>query len=363
MNAMPEKVQKLTSVPIADDPRWVRVLARDKKADGQFWYSVSTTGVYCRPSCPSRTANPENVQFHDSLENAKATGFRPCRRCNPDGSSLEAENATLVAKACRLIEQSEEEPSLEDLAEAVGLSPGYFHRIFKAATGLTPKNYAAADRAKKVREGLVSGNSVTEAIYDAGYNSSGRFYEKSTGMLGMTPSQYRAGGMNEKIKFAVGQTFLGAILVASSQKGVAAILLGDDPDKLVRDLQDLFPKAHLIGADQDYEAMIARVIGFIEAPEIGLNLPLDIRGTAFQQRVWRALQEIPVGATVSYAEIAQRIGCPNAIRAVAGACAANKLAVAIPCHRVVRNNGAVSGYAWGVERKQALLNREASRSA
>ena len=271
---------------------------------------------------------------------------------------MESENAALVAKACRIIEESEEEPSLEKLADAIGRSPGYFHRAFKAATGLTPKEYAAAHRAKKVREGLASGNTVTEAMYDAGFNSSGRFYEKSTNMLGMTPSQYRAGGTNEEIKFAVGQTSLGAILVASSGKGVAAILLGDDPDELVRNLQDRFPNAHLIGADNDYEALVARVVGFVEAPEIGLDLPLDVRGTAFQQRVWQALQQIPVGGQVSYAEIAQRMGCPKAVRAVAAACAANNLAVAIPCHRVVRKDGSLSGYAWGVERKRALLDRE-----
>jgi AraC family transcriptional regulator of adaptative response/methylated-DNA-[protein]-cysteine methyltransferase len=343
---------------VADDPRWARIVARDKNADGQFWYSVATTGVYCRPSCPSRAANPENVQLHDTLESARATGFRPCKRCKPDGLSIEAENAAVVARACRIIEESEEEPSLEGLATAIGRSPSYFHRVFKAATGLTPKDYAAADRANKVRQELASGNSVTDAIYGAGFNSSGRFYEKSTGILGMTPSQYRTGGANEDIKFAVGQTSLGAILVASSKKGVAAILLGDDPDELVRNLQDRFPKARLIGADRDYEDLVARVVGFVEVPSIGLDLPLDVRGTAFQQRVWQALQEVPVGETVSYAEVARRIGSPKAVRAVAGACAANKLAVAIPCHRVVRNDGALSGYAWGVERKRALLDRE-----
>jgi AraC family transcriptional regulator of adaptative response/methylated-DNA-[protein]-cysteine methyltransferase len=235
--------------------------------------------------------------------------------------------------------------------------------MFKATTGLTPKGYAAAHRAIKVRQGLVSAGSVTEAIYDAGFNSSGRFYEKSTNILGMTPSRYRAGGTNEQIKFAVGQTSLGAILVASSQKGVASILLGDDPDELVRNLQDRFPKAHLVGGDRDYEALVARVVGFVEAPEIGLDLPLDVRGTAFQQRVWKALQEIPVGETVSYAEVARRIGAPRAVRAVAGACAANNIAVAVPCHRVVRNDGSLSGYAWGVERKRALLDRETPRDA
>jgi AraC family transcriptional regulator of adaptative response/methylated-DNA-[protein]-cysteine methyltransferase len=352
----------LTLPSVADDPRWARIVARDKTADGHLWYSVYTTGVYCRPSCPSRTANPKNVQLHDTLESAKAAGFRPCKRCNPDGPSIEAENAALVARACRIIEESEEEPSLEVLAAAVGRSPSYFHRVFKAATGVTPKDYAAANRAAKVRQRLASGSSVTEAIYDAGFNSSGRFYEKSTDMLGMTPSQYRTGGANEEIKFAVGQTSLGAILVASSKKGVAAILLGDDPDKLLRNLQDRFARAHLVGADRDYEALVARVVGFVEAPRIGLDLPLDVRGTAFQRRVWQALQEIPVGATVPYAEIARRIGAPTAVRAVAGACAANNLAVAIPCHRVVRSDGSLSGYAWGVERKRVLLDREASQN-
>jgi AraC family transcriptional regulator, regulatory protein of adaptative response / methylated-DNA-[protein]-cysteine methyltransferase len=362
MTATPAKTPRSATPSVADDPRWARIVARDKTVDGHLWYSVSTTGVYCRPSCPSRTANPKNVQLYDSLERARATGFRPCRRCNPDGPSIECENAALVAQACRIIEEGDEEPSLVELADAIGRSPSYFHRVFKATTGLTPKEYATADRAKKVREGLASGNTVTETIYDAGFNSSGRFYEKSTGMLGMTPSQYRAGGANEEIKFAVGQTSLGAILVASSKKGVASILLGDDPEELVSNLQDRFPKARLIGADRDYEALVARVVGFVERPGIGLNLPLDIRGTAFQQRVWQVLQEIPVGNRVSYAEIARRIGSPKAVRAVAGGCAANNLAVAIPCHRVVRNDGSLTGYAWGVERKRVLLNREALES-
>lgn len=358
-----ETISKPAGTPfmsVANDPRWTRILARDKSADGHLWYSVSTTGVYCRASCPSRIANPENVQLHDSLESAQATGFRPCRRCKPEGASSEVETAALVAKACRIIEQSEQEPSLDELAHAIGQSPGYFHRVFKAATGLTPKHYAAARRAKKLRRELTSGNTVTEAIYEAGFNSSGRFYEKATDLLGMTPSRYRSGGAHEELRFAVAQASIGSILVASSTKGVAAILLGDDPDELVRNLQDRFPKATLIGADRDYEALISQVIGLVESPGIGANLPLDIRGTVFQRRVWQALQQIPAGQTVTYAEIARRIGSPNAVRAVAGACAANNLAVAIPCHRVVRTDGSLSGYAWGVERKRALLDREAS---
>lgn len=362
MASAPAKSRLSAPSSVANDPRWARIVARDKTADGHLWYSVSTTGVYCRPSCPSRLANPRNVQLHDNLENARATGFRPCKRCNPDGDAPDAGNAALVAKACRHIEESEEEPSLEALADAVGRSPSHFHRLFKAATGVTPKDYAAAHRAAKVRRGLASGSTVTEAIYDAGFNSSGRFYEKSRDMLGMAPSRYRDGGANEEIKFAVGQTSLGAIVVASTEKGVAAILLGDNPDGLVRELQDRFPKARLVGAEPAYENLVARVIGFIEAPRIGLDLPLDIRGTAFQKRVWKALLDVPAGTTASYAEIACRIGAPKAVRAVAGACAANKLAIAIPCHRVVRNDGSLSGYAWGVERKQALIDREAMQN-
>jgi AraC family transcriptional regulator of adaptative response/methylated-DNA-[protein]-cysteine methyltransferase len=343
-----------------DDPRWAQVMLRDKSADGTFWYSVQTTGVYCRPSCPSRRANPKNVTLHDDLPSAKATGFRACRRCNPDGASQDDQNAARVAKACRLIGQSEEAIPLERLAKAVGLSASYFHRLFKATTGLTPKDYAAAHRAARVREGLANGRSVTEAIYDAGFNSSGRFYEKSTEMLGMTPTRYRQGGLNEDIKFAIGQSSLGAILVASSAKGVVSILIGDDPNELARHLQDRFPKARLIGGDPDYEKLVAEVVGLVEAPALGLDLPLDVRGTAFQQRVWHALQEIPAGQTVSYADVAAQIGAPKAVRAVAGACAANKIAVAIPCHRVVRRDGTLSGYAWGVERRQRLLEAEAS---
>lgn len=348
---------------VEKDPRWARIVARDRTADGEFWYSVSTTGVYCRPSCPSRGCNPKNVAIHDTLAAAKATGFRSCKRCNPDGVSRDMENAILVEKACRMIERSEEMPSLAELAEAVELSQSYFHRLFKRTTGLTPKAYAVAHRAERVRKELAKGHSVTEAIYDAGFNSSGRFYEKSKDMLGMTPTRYREGGTNEEIRFAIGQSSLGAILVASSAKGVVSILIGEDPDKLVRDLQDRFPKACLVGGDRDYEALVAQVVGMVEAPGLGQNLPLDVRGTAFQQRVWQALRKIPVGKTVSYGDIAAQIGVPKAVRAVASACAANNIAVAIPCHRVVRRDGSLANYAWGVERKRLLLLSEGASSS
>ena len=350
-------VQNNTAV--VQDPRWARVAARDKSADGLFWYAVATTGIYCRPSCPSRPANPKNVGFFETPAAAEAAGFRPCRRCNPNGMSADAENAAIIARACRAMDEADQAPSLSEMAEAADLSPSYFHRLFKGITGVTPKAYADARRATRVREELGRTDTVTEAIYGAGFNSNGRFYSASTNMLGMTPSRYRSGGAHEELRFAIGQCSLGAILVASSAKGVAAILIGDDPDVLAHDLQDRFPKAHLVGGDAEFETLVAQVVGFVEAPRIGLALPLDVRGTAFQQRVWQALQEIPAGETASYTSIAARIGAPGSVRAVAGACAANTLAVAIPCHRVVRHDGALSGYRWGVERKRELLTREA----
>lgn len=259
-----------------------------------------------------------------------------------------------------MIERAEEIPTLAKLADAAGLSTYHFHRVFKAVTGLTPKDYAATRRTERVRDQLLRSKSVTEAIYDAGFNSNSRFYERSDAMLGMTPTVWRAGGADAEIRFAVGECSLGSILVAQSSKGICAIFLGDDPDRLLRDLQDRFPRARLIGGDTEFEELVAKVIGFVEAPGIGLDLPLDVRGTAFQQRVWQALRRIPTGSTASYTEIAKRIGAPQSVRAVAAACAANVLAVAIPCHRVVRNDGALSGYRWGIERKRALLEREAS---
>jgi AraC family transcriptional regulator, regulatory protein of adaptative response / methylated-DNA-[protein]-cysteine methyltransferase len=342
------------------DRRWASVVARDRSADGDFVYSVGTTGVYCRPSCAARLARPENVRFHATCADAERAGFRPCKRCKPNQPPLVEEHAAKVAEACRLIEGADELPSLGGLARSVGLSPYHFHRVFKAATGVTPKAYATAHRAKRVRAELTRSNTVTEAIYDAGFNSNSRFYATTDRMLGMKPSEFRAGGANTAILFAIGECSLGSILVARSGKGICAILLGDDPEVLVRELQDRFPHGTLLGGDAGFEELVAKVVGFVEAPKVGLDLPLDVRGTAFQQRVWQALQEIPVGATVSYADIARRIGSPKAVRAVAQACASNSLAVAIPCHRVVRTDGAVSGYRWGVQRKRALLEREAA---
>ncbi|ANI54898.1 bifunctional DNA-binding transcriptional regulator/O6-methylguanine-DNA methyltransferase Ada [Pseudomonas sp. DR 5-09] len=347
-----------TSLNTEDDPRWAAVVARDPRADSQFVYAVKTTGIYCRPSSLARLPKPQNVEFFDTAEEAEAAGYRPSRRVSKDQTEVAAQHAATVAAACRQIEASDSLPALNDLAETAGLSAFHFHRVFKAATGLTPKGYAAAHRSRRVRQRLADGGSVTEALYDAGFNSNSRFYEAADQVLGMKPGDFRAAGQNNDIRFAVGQCSLGAILVAQSERGICAILLGDDPHQLVCDLQDQFRRANLIGADAEFEQLIAHVVGFIEAPAIGLDLPLDVRGTAFQERVWQALREIPVGSTASYADIALQIGSPKAVRAVAQACGANSLAVAIPCHRVVRSDGNLSGYRWGVERKRELLERE-----
>lgn len=343
-----------------DEARWEAVRTRNVQADGQFVYAVRTTGVYCRPSSSARLPKRENVEFFASAQDAEAAGYRPSRRAQSDRTASATERTALIAQACRLIESAHTAPNLDELAAQAGMSAFHFHRIFKAETGLTPKSYATAYRAHKLREELnAAAGTVTDAIYGAGFNSNSRFYETSDQVLGMRAKEYRAGGVGAVIRFAVGESSLGAILVAQSQRGICTILLGDDPERLVRDLQDQFPKAELIGGDGDFEQLVAQVVGFVEAPGIGLNLPLDVRGTAFQQRVWQALREIPSGQTVSYTEIAQRIGSPKAVRAVAQACAANHIAVAIPCHRVVRRDGDISGYRWGIERKRELLRREA----
>ena len=346
---------------IEHDPRWTALTARSVAADGTFFYSVRTTGVYCRPSCGARLPRPENVRFHATREEAEGAGFRPCKRCRPDRASLAEQHAATVTEICRLIETSSRVPALDALAARAGMSPFHFHRVFKGVTGLTPRAYAAAHRGERVRRELGKAPTVTAAIYDSGYSSNGRFYGESEQMLGMTPTEYRAGGARAEIRFAVGECSLGSILVARSERGVCAIFLGDDPDALTRELQDRFPRATLIGADPAFEDVVAKVVGLIEAPGTGVDLPLDVRGTAFQQRVWRALREIPAGSTASYREIASRIGAPRAVRAVAHACAVNPVAVAIPCHRVVRSDGGLAGYRWGVERKRELLEREAAR--
>jgi AraC family transcriptional regulator, regulatory protein of adaptative response / methylated-DNA-[protein]-cysteine methyltransferase len=343
-----------------EDAGWEAVRRRDPAFDGKLFFAVRTTGIYCRPSCASRPARRENVSFFPTADAAEKAGYRACKRCRPDRLGAPDPKVQAVRRACAEIEQAEEAPRLADLAASAGLSPYHFHRVFKAITGVTPKAYGAQTRARRAADNLRTGATITEAIYDSGYNSSSRFYESAAARLGMTPGAVKRGGAGAAIRFAVGQASLGAVLVAATDKGLCAILLGDDPEKLVRELQDRFPRAEFEGGDPAFERTVAEVVGLVEAPGQRLDLPLDIRGTAFQQRVWAALRAIPAGRTATYREIARAIGKPKAARAVAQACAKNPLAVAIPCHRVVRADGDVSGYRWGVERKRELIAREAA---
>jgi AraC family transcriptional regulator, regulatory protein of adaptative response / methylated-DNA-[protein]-cysteine methyltransferase len=354
------RLTDLSPAARADEARWDAVRRRDSAFDGEFFFAVRTTGVYCRPSCASRRAKRENVSFFPSAEAAERAGYRACKRCRPDKLGAQDPKVEAVKRACERIASAEEAPKLADLAARAGMSPFHFHRLFKKATGVTPKAYAAQMQARRAADGLRTAETVTEAIYDAGFNSSSRFYETAAARLGMTPTAVRRGGEGAAIRFAIGQASLGAVLVAATDKGVSAIMLGDDPDLLARELQDRFPRAELVGGDAEFERMVAQVVGLIEARGQRLDLPLDIRGTAFQERVWQALRAIPAGKTATYTEIARAVGQPKAVRAVAQACAANPLAVAIPCHRVVRTDGDLSGYRWGVERKRELIAREAA---
>jgi AraC family transcriptional regulator of adaptative response/methylated-DNA-[protein]-cysteine methyltransferase len=357
---MTETRERIVPAPARDEERWQAVKRRDAAFDGKFLFAVRTTGIYCRPSCASRPAKRENVTFFETGAYAEKAGYRACKRCRPDKLGAPDPQMEAVKRTCERIEQAEEAPKLAELAASAGLSPYHFHRVFKAITGVTPKAYAAQTRARRASDKLRTAETVTEAIYDAGFNSSSRFYENTDARLGMTPGAVRRGGAGAVIRFAVGEASLGAVLVAATNKGVCAILLGDDPEALVRDLQDRFPNAEFEGGDLAFERMVAQVVGLVEAPGQRLDLPLDIRGTAFQQKVWAALQAIPAGRTATYTEIARAIGRPKAVRAVAQACGANPLAIAIPCHRVVRADGDLSGYRWGVERKRKLIDREAA---
>lgn len=343
--------------------RWTAVVNRDGRADGRFWYSVRTTGVFCRPSCAARLPRRENVRFHDSIAAAEAAGFRPCRRCRPTEASLASRHAAAVARACRLLEADVETVDLDAIASAVSMSRFHFQRVFRKAIGLTPKAWAREHRAGRLREALRIEPTVTDALYAAGFNSSSRFYESAGRMLGMKPRAFRSGGPETTLRFAVDACSLGLLLVAATDKGLCAILFGETRPALEADLRRRFPRAEIRPGDRDFHRVIRAVIRFVEAPGTGLELPLDLQGTAFQRRVWTALRDIRAGSTASYAQIGERIGAPGSARAVAQACAANALAVAVPCHRVVRADGGLSGYRWGVERKRALLDREAAPTA
>ncbi len=363
---LPDITHRTDAMPPSqlDDERYAAMAARDRSQDGLWYYAVRTTGVFCKPSCGARLAKRENVSFHASMDSARDAGFRPCKRCRPDlvDSGLHTEVVTAV---CRMIDETLAKdgsvPTLQALAERAGFSPFHLHRLFRKATGLTPRGYAAGARARMLRESLGETRTVSEAIVGAGYSSPSRFYERATQRLGMSPAQARRGGKGETVRFAVGQSSLGAILVAATEKGICSIQLGDDPETLVQALETRFREATLVGDDPAFASIVSKVVGFVESPRGALDLPLDIRGSTFQERVWRALTAIAPGTTRSYTEIAEAIGQPTAVRAVASACAANEIAIAIPCHRVVRSTGGLSGYRWGIERKAALLEREGAR--
>lgn len=340
------------------DSRWAAVQERNVEAVDRFVYAVRTTGIFCRPTCPSRRPKRENVEFYAGGAEATHAGFRPCRRCKPDGEPHEARWSNLIAKACAMLRDAPQAPTLAGLADALGLSPYHLHRQFKKRVGVTPHEYASTCRVQRLQQGLESGAGVTDAIYDAGFGSSSRVYEKAADTLGMTPSRFRAGGDGLEVHFTVTRCALGWLLVAATDVGVCTIELDDDREVLKLRLQKRFPNAELEEAGTDLHAWVKQIVAYLEAPEQGLSLPLDVRGTAFQRRVWKALQDIPVGDTASYADVAERIGQPTAARAVARACAGNALALAIPCHRVIRRGGELGGYRWGIERKAWLLSRE-----
>jgi AraC family transcriptional regulator, regulatory protein of adaptative response / methylated-DNA-[protein]-cysteine methyltransferase len=339
--------------------QWEGVLRKDASLDGQYLFAVKTTGIYCRPSCPSRTPKRSNVSFFATNEEARSAGFRACLRCAPDGLSKREQQTQAILQACRIIDESEEKISLASLAAQVSLSTHHFHRVFKDVTGVTPQDYFRARQIAEIGQSLKSTNSVTEAIYEAGFSSSGRFYESSNAMLGMTPKAYKSGGAGEAIRVSIRTCSLGLVLIAATQRGICTIEFGNDEAALTTRLSTRFPNAVLLTSDPQFNEWLERLLSYIEAPTKAMDLPLDIRGTVFQQQVWKALQEIPVGTTASYLDVAQKIRKPKAARAVATACASNALAVVIPCHRVVRGNGELSGYRWGVERKRKLLEFEA----
>jgi len=354
MIAMPEDKAAFDD----DAARWQAVQTRDRNAEGQFFYAVITTGVFCRVTCPSRQPRRENVAFFATTDTAAKAGYRACKRCHPTGISVEQAQMVAIRKACALIDEAETPPPLKDLAEAAGLSPFHFHRLFRAVVGVTPKAYAAAKRLAKVQDELAAGAPVADALYGAGYGSSSRLYEQARANLGMTPAAFRKGGAGAEIRWSTAATPLGRLIVAATPEGICMIEFGDDEAELEARLTERFPKARAVRADAELAAYVTAVARFVELPARGLNLPLDIQGTAFQRRVWQVLQEIPAGETASYGEVARRLGQPKAVRAVARACATNGIALAIPCHRVIGSDGGLAGYRWGLERKRALLARE-----
>lgn len=343
-----------------DAQRWQAVTSRDPAAAEAFRFAVKTTGVYCRATCPARRPRRENVAFFTTSAAAERAGYRPCKRCKPNAPSQNDDRAAMVRRACELLARADRSPTLAELARTSGLSPFHFHRIFKSVTGVTPKAYAVTQRAKHMKNTLPQSSTVTSAIYNASYGSPGRFYATAKRELGMTPATFRKRGDGATIRFAVARCSLGPILVAASDLGVCHIAIGDGKAELTRELKSRFSRATFIEGDAAFGRLVAQAVAFIDRPGEQFKLPLHVQGTTFQHRVWKALSEIPAGETRTYAEVARDLGQPSAARAVAGACAANNLAIAIPCHRVVRSDGGLSGYRWGPDVKAKLLQAEAA---
>jgi AraC family transcriptional regulator of adaptative response/methylated-DNA-[protein]-cysteine methyltransferase len=341
-----------------DSARLAAVRRRDPDADGQFYYAVKTTGVYCRPSCAARPARTENLQFYATRGAAESAGYRACKRCKPERESATEDRDRVLSLVRERLEGADANLSLAELAEAVQLSPYHLHRLFKKHVGMTPREYAAAVRLQRVDSELRDGASVTQAIYGAGYSSSSRFYEAGSGALGLTPTALRKGGAGVEVRSVIRPCSLGRVLIAATRRGVCAIAFGDSQAELDEALQARFPRAELQPSDAELETLADRVVAMIDQSELAPDLPLDLVGTAFQQRVWRALRGIPSGETRTYAQIAKQVGSPEAVRAVGSACGKNPVAVAVPCHRVIASDGKLGGYRWGLERKRTLLARE-----
>lgn len=339
------------AIPIDDDEAWTAVLARDRAADGRFVTGVLTTGIYCRPSCAARHPRRENVRFFATGEEARATGLRPCRRCLPDDV---ARDAQAMQRALSMLDAAEEPPSLAMLAEAAGYSAHHFQRLFKRATGVSPAAYARAKRAGRMTAELQGDGRVTDAIYDAGYSGPGRFYADARARLGMTPSAWRDGGRGETIRWATAETFLGTMLVAATDKGICRLSFDEDE----AELRVRFPNAAIARGGDEMRDLVERTVAAVQQPERPHDLPLDVAGTAFQEAVWRELSRIPPGESLSYAALAAKAGRPGAARAAGSACGANSVAVLIPCHRARRGDGSLGGFAYGLDRKRALIDRE-----
>lgn len=345
------------------DKFWLAIQARDAGFDGLFYYGVRTTGVFCRPACPSRRPRRANVSYFALPEAARAAGFRACLRCRPDGLNPRDPQAELVQSVCRLIEHAaEERPNLEAVGEQLKLSRSHLQRLFKKLMGITPREYAEALRIDRFKGGVREGRSVADAMYEAGYGSSSRLYEKASAQLGMTPATYRKGGRGMTISYTIAESPLGLLLVAATERGVCSAQLGDSAEELAGELRAEFPRADVRDDEDGLRPQVQTLLDYLGGQRPHPDLPLDVQGTAFQKRVWEELRRIPPGRTASYGEIAGRIGRPTAARAVARACATNPVALVTPCHRVVGGNGSVSGYRWGVARKQKLLERERDRS-